>query len=168
MRTFVGAILLAGLVGACAALSPPVVASCEPSYTRPDWGQLAMDLERAKTLWNAQDAHTYVYTNTVRTFGRTFETRVEVQNDVVVRVRDVRTGESYMPESARTITGLFGSLHSTITRGRADPMSCLTLSVTYDATGGFPTRIDSGNATAGLQDAFESVQISQFSRPMQE
>lgn len=177
-RTYLSLVplLLAGLLSACGSVSPlpegspggpppPAGTSCVSSYQRPDWNQLIGSLDQAQARWKAADLHTYTYTNTAQSFSRPFVTRVAVENDVVVRVQDEETGELLDPKYALTIDQLFAGLRESIARAKADSQSCFVLDVTYDASLGFPTVINSADLTEGLQDAFGSLYISQLERP---
>lgn len=161
-RTHLVPLLLAGLLIACGSLPTewPYRNPCTSSYQRPDWTRLGGELDQAQARWKAAGLHTYAYTHTVTNFAGEFVMRVEVENDVVVRVRDERTGTPLGTDQAFTIDQLFAHLRTAVTQARANAQSCLLLNVTYDAALGFPTLIDTANLTEGLQDAFGTQHLS--------
>ncbi|WP_102125924.1 DUF6174 domain-containing protein [Deinococcus planocerae] len=161
-RTHLAPLLLAGLLGACGSLPIewPYRNSCTSSYQRPDWTRLKAELEQAQARWTAADLHTYAYTRTVSNFAGEFVTRVDVENGVVARVRDEQTGALLGTDQAFTIDHLFAQLRTAVTQAQANAQSCLLLNVTFDASLGFPTLIDTADLTEGLQDAFGTQRLS--------
>ncbi|MPY68101.1 hypothetical protein F8S09_15700 [Deinococcus sp. SDU3-2] len=143
---------------------PPVNPRCESSYRTPDWDALARTLGEQRARWDALGQKNYDVTQAIPTLFLP-PTRVEVRGNQVVSATVVSTGQA-VPEGNRsafdTIDELYAYYTGLIERERQSPESCVTLSITFDPVFPIPNQISSGDVTRGLQDAFGSITLTDY------
>ena len=134
---------------------------CTSSHVNPDWDALERDRVQAEARWRANKPSNY-YRYTYRSLG--FSLRQDIYVEVSgssVTVFD-GTGKVLSSENAQyygPVENLFSSLRSSITNRSS---ACLTASVKYNSSMGYPETFSVADEKEGLQDAFGGFTVTDF------
>ena len=135
-KRFFGAALLA-FAAACSDAAGPLAKPTVP----------VTELDAARTLWKAQNLHTYAFLLQRSCFcANTDPLFVVVVKDKVAGVLDFKTMESVDPKLGQTVDDLFTFIQSAI-----DNQARL-IRANYDEAKGFPTEIDYDGAAQIADD----------------
>ena len=135
---------------------------CTSSHVNPDWNALERNLSSAEALWKSKKpVSDYQYSYSSLAFTGTRKVLVQVSGPSVTATDS--TGKVLSSEDTRyfgPVENLFSSLRSSIT-GRDS--ACLTASVKYNSSMGYPETFSVADEKEGLHDAFGGFTISDFS-----
>ncbi len=134
---------------------------CTSSHVNPDWSALERDLSSAEALWKSKKPSSYYrYIYSATGFGGPRDVSVQVSNSSVTAADS--TGKVLAVEDVKyygPVENLFSSLRSSITNRDS---ACLTASVKYNSSLGYPETLSVADEKEGLADAFGGFTITNF------